>query len=277
MLDRTLSAEAERAEPRRGTVLFFVAAFGITWLLQVPALLALGGVLSGPPERFMLLVGLGAFGPMLAAILASRVEGGRAQVRALFRALRPRSVGAGWYVLALLISGATFVVAMAAYRVLGGQDGGPWLYLPSDAPHIAALIFFSIGEEIGWRGFALPRLQTRYGPLAASLVIGVLWTLWHIPMFLLSGISMGLLPNLALFIVPGSIVFTWIYNRTGGGLLFAVLAHMGTHLNNSNRALPGNATPLAIHTAGYLVLAFALVILDRRSWTLTASSTSPRP
>src|SRR5882757_7946207 len=148
MLEPTLSVEADGEEPRRGTVLFFVAAFGITWLLQAPALLAMHGVLSGPPARFMLLVGLGAFGPMLAAILASSVEAGREGVRELFRALRPRSVGAGWYVLALLAPGATFVVGMAAYRVLGGTEGGPWFYLPTDPPRIVALIFFSVGEEI---------------------------------------------------------------------------------------------------------------------------------
>lgn len=251
---------------RRSLLAFYVAAFGITWLLQLPALLVVLGVLPEPMERFLLPMGLGAFGPLLAAVLVSRIEGGREAVRSLLRPLRAWRVGAGWYLFALGASGLTFIAGMAVYWLLGGRDGGPWLYLPHEASTLAAMVFFSVGEEVGWRGFALPRLQSRHGPLAASAVVGVLWCLWHAPMFVVSGIPLAVLAGMIPFFVAGSLVFTWIYNRTGGSLLLAVLAHAGSHLNNSNKALPGNVTPVVVHSVAFCALALALVLADRAAW-----------
>jgi membrane protease YdiL (CAAX protease family) len=263
--DQSRADSSDRAAAPRGTVVFFVAAFAITWLLQLPAVLAQRGVVAGPVERYMPLAGLGTFGPLIAAVLASRREAGGAGVRALFRALGPRGVGAGWYLVALGLPAATYTVGAAAVSLLGGVDVGPWLYPPSNGQRIAGMLMVPLVEEVGWRGFALPRLQARRGALGASLIIGVLWAVWHGPMLLLAGISAPSTFALMLpFFVCGSVVFTWIYDRTRGGLLFAVLAHMGAHLNNSHAPLPGDVTPLRIHTVVYAVLAVALVLADRR-------------
>jgi membrane protease YdiL (CAAX protease family) len=208
-------------------------------------------------------VGLSAFGPMFGAMLVSRMEGGGG-IRALFRPLRDWRVNVGWYLVALLVPGATFAAGMAVNGLFGGT--GPWFYVPENAARVTALVVFSFGEEIGWRGYALPRLQERYGPLQASAILGFFWCLWHIPMFMLAGLPLSLMPLLILFFIPGTVFFTWIYNRTRAGLPLAIVAHMGTHLNNSHRALPGNVTPLVVHTAGYIVLAAALVLFDRKAW-----------
>lgn len=263
---------ARDARPEHGALTFFVAAFAFTWLPQLPSLLALWGVLPGPPERFLPLAGLGAFGPMLAAIYAARRESGREGVKALFRPLRAWRVGPVWYVLAPLLSGAIFVASAAVYRLLGGRFDGPWVYLPTEAPRLVALVVFPIGEELGWRGFAQPRLQRRYGPLAASAVIGLAWALWHGPMFALAGVGGPLvLATLVPFFVAGSVVFAWAYNRAGGSVWMAVLLHVGAHLNNTNRSLPGDATPLLLHTAGYCAVALALVLIDREAWRKSAA------
>jgi membrane protease YdiL (CAAX protease family) len=157
------------------------------------------------------------------------------------------------------------VAGRAVYSLFGGGNAGPWLYPPASAERIAAMIFFSVGEEIGWRGFALPRLQERYGPLIASLILGFVWGLWHIPMFLIAGLSPGTIAMLILLFMPaGSLVFTWIYNHTRGSLLLAILVHMGAHLNNSHQALPGNVTPAVIHTVAYCFVALVLVLGDRK-------------
>jgi membrane protease YdiL (CAAX protease family) len=265
MLEDGMEIESERSDVSRSTVPFFAIAFAATWLLQLPAVLALNGVAPGPVERFMVLVGLGAFGPTLAAILASRIEAGREGTRALFAQLRSFRVHPGWYVIALALPGSIFVAGMAVHALFGG--GGPWVYPPVDGQRIAAMIVFSVGEEIGWRGFALPRLQERYGPLPASFILGIAWCLWHLPMFFLAGVTT---PRILLLMIPffvaGTVVFTWIYNRTGQSLVLAIVAHMGAHLNNSHQALPGNVTPFLVHTVAYVVVAVALVIGDRGAW-----------
>lgn len=247
------------------TVLYFVLAFAITWALQLPALLAHEGVIEGPPERYMALVGLGAFGLMAAAMVAARVEG--SGLAALFRPLRIWRVGVQWYLAALLLPGGIFVLAAAAWNALGHDE--PLFYLPDNAAFVAAAIVFPFGEEIGWRGFALPRLTTRVGPLAASAIIGVLWTFWHVPMLTLQGAPPVLYCVFVPFMVGGSVLFTWIYGRTRGSLLLAVLTHVGAHLNNPGHAMPARYTPIVIHTVAYAVLAGVLLVADRAAWRRT--------
>ena len=235
--------------------LYFALAFAITWGLQLPALL-------GSPERYMALVGLGAFGPMFAAMITARVEG--TGVRALFRPLLVWRVSPLWYLAALLVPGGIFVVAAAAYNLAGHHE--PLLYLPDQPAFMVAAVVFPFGEEIGWRGFALPRLRDRYGPLAASVILGVLWTFWHIPMLTLQGVPPVMYLVFVPFMVGGSVFFTWVYQHTRGSLLLAFLVHVGAHLNNPGHAMPGRYTPMVIHMVAYVVLAVVLLIADRNAW-----------
>jgi membrane protease YdiL (CAAX protease family) len=252
------------------TALYFVLAFAVTWGLQLPALLAHEGLIAGPPERYMALVGLGGFGPMVAAMIVARVDG--TGLKALFRPLGTWRVGVSWYLAALLLPGGIFVVAAAVWNALGHAE--PVLYPPVNAAFLAAAIVFPFGEEVGWRGFALPRLSKSAGPLAASVILGGLWTLWHVPMLTLQGVRPALYLVFVPFMVAGSILFTWIYGHTRGSLLLAVLTHVGAHLNNPGHAMPARYTPIVIHTVAYLVLAVVLLVADRASWMRAASSNS---
>jgi membrane protease YdiL (CAAX protease family) len=235
-------------------VVYFALAFAVTWGLQLPALLAMKGIIPGTPESYMMLVGLGAFGPMAAAMIASRRDGG---VHALLRPLRRGKVGAVWYLAALGLPGGIFIVAAAAYNLFGHAE--PLLYPPDQAAYVLAAVVFPIGEEIGWRGFALPRLLERNGPVAASAILGVAWAAWHLPMLMLQGVSPALYVAFVPYMIGGSVLFTWIYQRTGGSLLLCVLAHVGAHLNNPGHAMPGRSTPIVIHTVAYVLLALGLV------------------
>jgi uncharacterized protein len=244
------------------TGLYFVLAFAITWGLQLPALLAYEGILEGPPQRHMALVGLGAFGPMVAAMIATRVEG--TSLKTLFAPLGTWRVGVSWYLAALLLPGGIFVVAAAIWNELGHAE--PLWYPPDNAAFLAAALVFPFGEEIGWRGFALPRLRRQIGPLAASVAIGGIWTAWHIPMLTLQGVPPALYCVFVPYMVGGSVLFTWIYGRTRGSLLLAVLTHVGAHLNNPGHAMPARYTPIVIHTVAYVVLAVGLVVVDPAAW-----------
>jgi membrane protease YdiL (CAAX protease family) len=246
---------------------FFCLAFALTWGAQLPSLLAQRGWIVGPPERYLPLLGLGAFGPLLAAVISSHRRLGGPGGRALFGRLWVRGVGLGWYLAAPLFSGFLLVLGLAAYDLLSGSSAGPWFYLPLAPERIVAMVVFSVGEEVGWRGYALPRLRARYGVLPASLLLGLLWGAWHLPMFLLAGLDLGMiLLMIVAFLPAGSVTFGWFFERTGGSLSIAILLHMGAHLNNSHLALPADPRPAVIHTAAYVLAAALLVLVDRRWW-----------
>ena len=133
---------------------------------------------------------------------------------------------------ALFLAGILILPEAAA-----SYDGRAFAFLKS-YPFLFVAIFFGggpLGEEIGWRGFALPRLQARFGPLRASLILGLLWAFWHLPHFLTSaqrggpGMSLSVLyfnlPVFLVMVVALSIVFTWVFNRTEGSLFIAMLLH----------------------------------------------------
>jgi uncharacterized protein len=265
MLENSLVHGGDRTRALGGTLPFFVAALGITWGLQLPALLAQQGIIAGPVERYLLPAVLGGFGPLIAAFLAARMEVGGAGVRALFRRIRIWRMSPIWYLLAVGLFAGIYVIGTATYRLLGGDNAGRWLYLPEHTQHLAAMIIIPLGEEPGWRGFALPRLQERYGPLKASLVLGFFWAAWHAVMFVLQGATPLVFVVAMANILVGSIVFSWIFNRTRESLLLAILAHVGVHLNNPFRALPDNVTPFFVYTAAITVAA-ALVLVDRRAF-----------
>jgi uncharacterized protein len=259
-----LPAPAE-APQRSGTAFFFLVALGFTFLLQLPAVLAQYGVLPGPFESYVPLAGLGGFGPLLGAVLAARREAGRAGIRALFRSLRPGGADAPWFFVALLGFAVIYVAGVAAYRALGG-GAVPWLYLPENPQHVVAMLLVPLVEELGWRGFALPRLQDRLGAVQAGLLLGVFWAAWHTMMFLLQGSTPFTFATMMVNIVTGSLLFSWLYNRTRGSLFIAVIAHVGVHLNNPTHALPGDTTPFVIYTVAIAVAALALVFGDRKAW-----------
>jgi len=259
------AAPVPAARSRAGTGFFFVVTLGMTWALGLPAVLARFGVLAGPAERFLPLIALGGFAPLAVAVVAAFREAGRPGVRALFRPDPPRRPGAGWVLVALLLFGAIHLAGMAVFRALGG-DVPQWLFPPENPEQWAALVMFPLAEEPGWRGFALPRLQDRFGPLRASVILGVLWGSWHTMMFLMQGMTPPLFALAMVNLVAGSFVFTWLYNRSGGSLLVAVVAHVGVHLDNPAHALPGNPAPFSVLTVAVSVAAVLLVLVDRKAW-----------
>ncbi len=257
-----------RAASVRG---FFVLAFAFTWALQIPGVLAREGLLPGNPDAYLPFVMLGIFGPMVAAVLQTARAEGRAGVRRLFGRLARWRIGPQWVAIALLLPGLLLAGGLVLMQLAGYE--GSALLLPEGGRWVAIPII-AIAEEVGWRGYALPRLKARYGAFVGSVALGVLWALWHIPMFLGMDVPLTLMPVMLLFFVGGSLFYTWLVERTGGSLLIAVLAHVGAHLENAHLALPGDTLPLLVGTVVYAGLGVALVYLDRRTFPLTFP---PRP
>jgi membrane protease YdiL (CAAX protease family) len=242
---------------------FFLLTFAITWGLQLPGVLAQQGFLPGRPEAYLPFVGLGILGPLLAATLLTARHDGRSAVRELYGRLLLWRVNPLWYVAALLVPALLLSALLGLLQLAGRQ--GPLVYFPAAGALVAGLVI-SVAEEIGWRGYALPRLEARYGAFLGSVLLGVAWYLWHIPMFLGQDVPMNLVLVMLLFFTGASLYMSWIARGTGQSLLLASLAHWGAHLNNSHRALPGDVVPLLAHTIVYALLGLFLVAWVGRQW-----------
>jgi uncharacterized protein len=210
---------------------FFALAYGISWFVWALALLhALRGTKI---PAVQLLPYAGAFGPCIAAMVCAGVEG-RPAVGRLLRGMLAVCQNWRWYVMALFVMPA----CMALANILSGRpmmDSGvpPVPTQPVVLVMVFASIFLAagIGEETGWRGYALPVLLSRFRPLAGSVILGCVWAVWHAPLFLLPGVAQhqilstaGALLFLA-FCICWSVLFTLLYLETRGSLFMAVLFH----------------------------------------------------
>lgn len=220
--------------PPRDVLVFFALACAITWGLDFPLVQAWRSHEAPEPWR-MLLAGLGAWGPTLAAFLVARRTGALREVFGRWRA------PVGWVLVALFAPLALHQLANVLVALLG-EPPSQWFYLPVRPEHVAALVMFSLGEEFGWRGFAHPRLADRYGPLAAALAVGAAWAVWHFAMWFPPD---GSLPDplkvawMGGELVLWAVVIAWLFERTGRGMWIAIAFHAGGHLDSVHRAPEG--------------------------------------
>ncbi len=261
---------------------FFILAYAISWGLS---LFAARGALPFAVPPVVALVGglLYHFGPALAGIGVAAALAGRGGVRGLLRPLGRWRVGVGWYFFIALYPLTLRLAAVNLERPFGGPApvffDSQSLGLPAASPLLLALpIFLStliltgVAEEIGWRGFALPRLQTRFSALIASLILAVLWAPWHYNPLNLPGIR-PVIPWHLLSVLAMTILMTWIYNNTRGSLLIAILFHACSNFSDwvvptTPAALGGSTVALTAQVVLNLAVALALVLLCG-GWQLT--------
>lgn len=209
----------------RGLAPFLLIAFGFSWLTWWI------GTAVGGTSSMMLTVIIGSFGPAIAAVAVTATAGGRAAVGALFRRYSPRRRGG---FLPYGIAAVVFVMIAGSTLIPVLVDGVPinWgeLAVKAAALPVNILLIALAGggnEEIGWRGFALPRLQSTMSPLAANLVLGVIWAVWHAPLWAMAGTAQSALsfPVYVLLVTCYTVVFGFVFNASRGGLLAVVVAH----------------------------------------------------
>jgi len=220
-----------RLSPTRSAIVFTVNAFAISWLCWLPLVAANHHIGLVPPSVAPLLIVLGTFGPFFAAIaMVARASGFRGLGTFLSQAFRWR-VGIQWYAAALLAPAAIRIVVLYIHVLKGGSipdlsDTTRWLAIPTTF-FLVLLIGGPTGEEFGWRGFLLQRVQPVIGMLWASIVIGLISALWHLPLFGIPGTAQSHLPFVVFLVrtVALSIISTWLYNGTRRSLLFVLLFH----------------------------------------------------
>lgn len=242
-----------------GLAAFFLLAFAFSWTTWWAGSQLLAG--ADP----LLAVVVGSFGPMVAAIVVTAATQGRQGVGALFRrhSLRRRG-GILPYTAAALILLA--IAGSAALPVYLGQASLDEVALRQAlmAVPVQFLLIALVGggnEELGWRGFALPRLQGAHSPLAANVMLGIIWAVWHAPLFFMEGTSQTNIhfPSYVLLCLGITVVLGYVFNSARGGVIAAVITHAAINvvsgLKGAAVGLP--ASPIEVG----LVLLVALLLL----------------
>lgn len=249
--------------PAGSLVLFFGLSYTVMWAFFITV--AAAKIPAGSALGAVMLV-LGAFAPSYAAIgLTARAEGG-AGVRALLRRALRWQTPARWYVFAVAYVPVIKLTAALIHRLATGAwprfGHDPWYLIPLA---IAFSAPFQAGEEIGWRGYALPRMAACWGLGPSSLFLGLIWAFWHLPQFYVRGADTYGQSFLifVLQVTPLSVAMAWLYAHTKGSLLLVMLMH--STVNNSNgivpSALPGATNPFGLSASPIAWLTLTLLWL----------------
>lgn len=231
-----------------------------------------------------------AMGPSLAAFILVLVVGGKRGLLDLLRPFGRWRAKLGYWVLAICGPAVLYAIGLGVHLLLGGA-APPFTMIREELSLIPLYLVMvvlmpwngPVGEEFGWRGFALPRLQNKYGPLTASLAIGTIWGVWHLPSLfapqgvlgaMTAALGLGFLIPYTLGTIANTIIMTWLYNRTNASALIAgivwhaainfwapvllsdlslVAAREGTHLPTIAPAL--YLTVLGVQVAAAIILA----------------------
>jgi uncharacterized protein len=250
---------------RHPLVAFFVLAFAITWA----------------PTPFGVFM---AAGPLLAAIVITAIVDGRAGLRELGNRIIRWRVGWRWYAAAILIPLAVVFGTGGLNVALGAPDSAlrdlelSALVL-TFALRLVIPVFAPLGEEPGWRGFALPRLLADRPPFEATLILGLIVAVWHVPLIFIA--SEDLAPILLLATVAVTFFYTWLFVHTGGSVFITIIAHategvVGRELTGDDGWTGADETNFALlYTALWCAVALALLVLDRKMWRVRLPSSSP--
>jgi CAAX protease family protein len=254
---------------RRPLLAYFVLSYTFFWGFLVLIKVILGVLQlqtdAIPAWAMPIIVIPGSWMPNLAAVTVTGVLAGREGIRQLLGKFFVYQLAVRWYLVALIPFPLAFVAA-GLYRLAGGAAPGN---MGLSVGFWAGLILLNLvqgatGEEAGWRGFALPRLLETHGPVKASLILGLIWSFWHLPLWFLSGYSgLDLLVYVLAFsvsIISLTFLLTWISSKTPNSLIPIVIAHFSFNASLNlvdTRGLGfGSTLSLLAITAGiYLVTA----------------------
>lgn len=238
---------------------------------------------SGAPPLVLIGIVFTAYTPTVAALLIAWRWPGAGGVRELLRPLGRWRVHAGWYLLAILGPFPLLLLADLIYVLFGGRAPEHWLAWPSGTAEggmsaiaftIGAVIAGALGEELGWRGFGQRRLQKGIGALYAAIVIGILWSTWHLwPAAVPGGLSLFSwtdFPQTYVRLTSTAILYAWLFNSTRGSLLLVLVAHGAYNIDNSIVGTPASDVhTIPIIVAALHAVAAIVVIVATSPRTLT--------
>lgn len=227
------------AAPRE-LLAFFALTYAVMWTFFI--VVAAGSIPAKSPVGTLLLL-VGVFAPSIVAIGFAARAGGRAGIERLVAPVFHWRVSARWYLFAVAYFPSIKLTAALLHRLIAGE----WPPIDTDALYFAPFaIAFSTpvqaGEEIGWRGYALPRLTARFGLPLASIILGLIWAAWHLPQFFIreADTYRQSFVVYALQVTALSVAMAWLYAKTNGSLLLVMLMHAA--VNNTKDIVPSGMT-----------------------------------
>jgi membrane protease YdiL (CAAX protease family) len=242
---------------------FLSVTFAITWLAWWAAdALSPGAAATGPSG---VLFYLGVFASGIVALVMTWHAEGRAAASALLGRLFQWQAGLRWYAFAVGYMAAVKLAAAVLHRLVAGEwprFGEQPVILMFLAAVFSTVTLGQAGEELGWRGYALPRLAARFGLGRASVLLGVIWAVWHLPLFFIAGTGTTdqSFPVYLLQVTALSVTIAWVYHNTGGSLLLTMLLHAA--INNTKDIVPSApATPPGVWSLSSSVVSWLTVVL----------------
>ena len=236
---------------------FFVLAYFINGLAALVT--AYLFTIPGPILWFLQI-----FSPTLSAVIVSLGIGGWGEVKRLFSGFLRVRASAWWYLSAFSLMLVPLLFALV-YHLLGYSSPGikPGMTVPLLLGQVVYTLFSGpVAEEAGWRGFALPRLQKRFGALSSSLILGCIWACWHLPFYAISGGGAGLpFPIYFGMVLVVTVFITWTYNNTNGSLLLCVFTHFSFNFSSAFIAGHLGLLPPMVFQMGCGALLFVYVVV----------------
>ena len=280
------AAPLQPAAPHRGIrallarhplVFFFGLAYAGTWLTELPYVLSKdgSGLLPYSSPLLTWTMPLTVYmGPFVAAFVMTGATEGREGVGRFLRRFVLWRVGFRWYLFAFLGIPVIGVLSVVFIPGVLGSFKGLGALAPLSLLGVFVYVLFlggALGEEPGWRGFALPRLQSLHGPLVGTLILGPLWALWHLPLFFTPWNELTAF-NVVVFVLATTclaIMYTWVFNNTKGSVLMAILIHASFNASVTGILAPLFPAPILSDyvllpiLGGFGALAVVLVALTR--------------
>lgn len=245
---------------------FFVGAYAITWGIWFPVLTAIDRGWMPYNTITILVLVAGSFGPPVSAATVTYLTGG--SLKGWFSQVLRWRVAPRWWLAAFGLPLVLYGFMAGIHLLLGGQlnwsEVNPLASIP--LAYLNIFIWGGGNEELGWRGFALPYLQERYSALISSLIIGVVWAVWHAPAGIIERGVTGWavdLPIYAVIVIGISIVATLLYNNTGGSVLITMVFHAGVNAGQGLYPVEGMITPTG-EIARFI--AWAVLVIGLLAW-----------
>jgi membrane protease YdiL (CAAX protease family) len=246
--------------------LFFVLAYAISWVVWSPLWLPHFGVASLPVLPYH--HALGALGPLVAAFMVTAWHEGPGGVQQLVRRMAPGRVQPYWYLVVLAGPFLLYLLADAVAAKISGREVRLQHYgLSEEYPEFGMLgffafnlVFYGFGEETGWRGFALPRLQRQYSKFMAATVLTIFWAVWHIPLFFYrpgyTSMDWAGIAGWTVSLWTGSLLLSWLYNVTKESILVVSIFHATIDI-----AFFAAADPVTTNGLGFLITLWGVTII----------------